>query len=124
MKNMKCIHSHIRLVLILSLAALLLIPSFAFAAETYKLTILHTNDHHGHFMKFNPYPVMDVGGLAAQSTLVNVVRAEVEGDGGSVLLLSAGDVNMGVPESDLLNAEPRYRADESDRLRSHDTRES
>ena len=101
MKEMK----YARLIFALSLAALLLIPSFA-SAETVKLTILHTNDSHGHFMKFNPYPVMDVGGLAAQSTLVNVVRAEVEGDGGSVLLLSAGDINTGIPESDLLDAEP------------------
>lgn len=83
--------------------------SFSASAQEVKLTILHTNDHHGHFQKFNPYPVSDVGGLAAQSTLVNIVRAEVEGDGGHVLLLSAGDVNTGVPESDLLDAEPDFK---------------
>ena len=75
-------------------------------ASDNRLTILHTNDHHGHFQKFAPYPVKDVGGLAAQSTLVNTVRAEVEKAGGNVLLLSAGDINTGVPESDLLDAEP------------------
>lgn len=79
----------------------------AFAKE-FQLTILHTNDHHGHFQKFDPYPVEDVGGLAAQSTLVNIVRAEVENGGGHVLVLSAGDVNTGVPESDLLDAEPDF----------------
>ncbi len=84
----------------------LFLLSFSAYAKEYKLTILHTNDHHGHFQKFSPYPVSDVGGLAAQSTLVNIVRAEVEGDGGHVLLLSAGDVNTGVPASDLLDAEP------------------
>ena len=105
MKDMK----HTRLVLTLSLTTLLLISSFAFA-ETVKLTILHTNDHHGHFMKFNPYPVMDVGGLAAQSTLVNIVRAEVEKAGGFVLVLSAGDINTGIPESDLLAAKPDITA--------------
>lgn len=78
-------------------------------AKEHKLTILHTNDHHGHFQSFNPYPVKDVGGLAAQSTLVNIVRAEVEKDNGNVLLLSAGDVNTGVPESDLLDAEPDFK---------------
>lgn len=78
-------------------------------AKEHKLTILHTNDHHGHFQSFNPYPVKDVGGLAAQSTLVNIVRAEVEKDDGNVLLLSAGDVNTGVPESDLLDAEPDFK---------------
>lgn len=83
--------------------------SFSAYAKEYKLTILHTNDHHGHFQKFNPYPVADVGGLAAQSTLVNIVRAEAEEEGGHVLLLSAGDVNTGVPESDLLDAEPDFK---------------
>ncbi len=83
----------------------LLLSSTAFA-EVKNLTILHTNDHHGHFMKFAPYPVRDVGGLAAQSTLVNITRAEVEKDGGVVLLLSAGDFNTGIPESDMLDAEP------------------
>lgn len=83
--------------------------SFSAYAKEYRLTILHTNDHHGHFQKFSPYPVSDVGGLAAQSTLVNIVRSEVEEDGGHVLLLSAGDVNTGVPESDLLDAEPDFK---------------
>ncbi len=86
----------------------LLTSSMSYAAEK-KLTILHTNDHHGHFQKFNPYPVKDVGGLAAQSTLVNITRAEAEKDGGAVLVLSAGDVNTGVPESDLLDAKPDFK---------------
>ena len=73
-----------------------------------RLTILHTNDHHGHFAAFDSYPFTDIGGLAAQSTLVNRVRAEVESRGGGVLLLSAGDVNTGVPESDLLEARPDF----------------
>ncbi len=94
-----------RIVFIVSLICLLVSPAAVFAKE-YQLTILHTNDHHGHFMKFNPYPVMDVGGLAAQSTMVNIIRAEVEKAGGHVLLLSAGDVNTGIPESDMLQAEP------------------
>jgi len=90
------------------LSTLLMFSLFSTAsfAKTYQLTILHTNDHHGHFLKFNPYPVMDVGGLSAQSTLVNIVRAEAAEQGGHVLLLSAGDVNTGIPESDMLDAEP------------------
>jgi 5'-nucleotidase/UDP-sugar diphosphatase len=78
-------------------------------AKTFHLTILHTNDHHGHFDKFDAYPAIDVGGLAAQSTLVNIVRAEVEKSGGWTLLLSAGDINTGVPESDMLDAEPDFK---------------
>ncbi|PIE35445.1 hypothetical protein CSA56_04240 [candidate division KSB3 bacterium] len=105
MKVLKCIQCYSRLLFMLSLVSLLVLP-MTVLAETYNLTILHTNDHHGHFAKFDPYPVMDVGGLAAQSTLVNIVRAEVAKSGGHSLLLSAGDINTGIPESDLLDAEP------------------
>ena len=93
-----------RVLIILALVSLLVIPTTVFAKE-YKLTILHTNDYHGHFKSSNY-----AGGLAAQSTLVNIVRAEVAEAGGYVLLLSAGDVNMGTPESDMLDAEPDFKA--------------
>ncbi|EMV4344641.1 bifunctional UDP-sugar hydrolase/5'-nucleotidase [Salmonella enterica] len=73
--------------------------------KTYKITILHTNDHHGHFWRseYGEY------GLAAQKTLVDSIRKEVAQEGGSVLLLSGGDINTGVPESDLQDAEPDFR---------------
>ncbi|WP_060983588.1 bifunctional UDP-sugar hydrolase/5'-nucleotidase UshA [Vibrio splendidus] len=73
--------------------------------ETYKLTILHTNDNHGRFWqnKYGEY------GMAARKTLVDQLRAEVEAEGGSVLLLSGGDINTGVPESDLQDAEPDFK---------------
>lgn len=73
--------------------------------KTYNITILHTNDHHGHFWRseYGEY------GLAAQKTLVDSIRKEVAQEGGSVLLLSGGDINTGVPESDLQDAEPDFR---------------
>lgn len=73
--------------------------------KTYDITILHTNDHHGHFWRseYGEY------GLAAQKTLVDSIRQEVAAKGGSVLLLSGGDINTGVPESDLQDAEPDFR---------------
>lgn len=73
--------------------------------KTYKITILHTNDHHGHFWRseYGEY------GLSAQKTLVDGIRKEVAAQGGSVLLLSGGDINTGVPESDLQDAEPDFR---------------
>ena len=73
--------------------------------KTYKITILHTNDHHGHFWR-NEYGEY---GLAAQKTLVDNIRQQVTAQGGSVLLLSGGDINTGVPESDLQDAEPDFR---------------
>ena len=67
-----------------------------------KLTILHTNDHHGRF-----WPNGDGEyGMAARKTLIDRQRAEIKAAGGEVLLLDGGDVNTGVPESDLQDAEP------------------
>ncbi|GAA3881370.1 bifunctional UDP-sugar hydrolase/5'-nucleotidase UshA [Gibbsiella dentisursi] len=73
--------------------------------KTYDITILHTNDHHGRFWQ------NDRGeyGLSAQKTLVDSIRQEVAAQGGSLLLLSGGDINTGVPESDLQDAEPDFR---------------
>ncbi|BET42681.1 bifunctional UDP-sugar hydrolase/5'-nucleotidase UshA [Atlantibacter hermannii] len=73
--------------------------------KTYKITILHTNDHHGHFWR-NEYGEY---GLAAQKTLVDGIRQQVAEQGGNVLVLSGGDINTGVPESDLQDAEPDFR---------------
>ncbi|PLR54335.1 bifunctional UDP-sugar hydrolase/5'-nucleotidase [Chimaeribacter arupi] len=83
-------------------------PAISYAWEkdkTYDITILHTNDHHGHFWQ-NAYGEY---GLSAQKTLVDAIRKEVAEQGGSVLLLSGGDINTGVPESDLQDAEPDFR---------------
>ncbi|CCN70620.1 bifunctional UDP-sugar hydrolase/5'-nucleotidase UshA [Vibrio nigripulchritudo] len=72
---------------------------------TYKLTVLHTNDHHGRFWqnKYGEY------GMAARKTLIDELRSEIRAEGGSVLLLSGGDINTGVPESDLQDAEPDFK---------------
>lgn len=90
------------------LLSLLTTPLLAQAWEkdhTYKFTVLHTNDHHGRFWN-NEH---DEYGLAAQKTLVDNLREEIQAHGGSVLLLSGGDINTGVPESDLQDAEPDFR---------------
>lgn len=75
------------------------------ADTTYKLTVLHTNDHHGRFWK-NRYGEY---GMAARKTLIDDLREEIQAEGGSVLLLSGGDINTGVPESDLQDAEPDFK---------------
>ncbi|MBA2404346.1 MAG: metallophosphoesterase, partial [Bdellovibrionales bacterium] len=49
-------------------------------------------------------------GLAQQSTLVNQIRAEAKLSNSHVLLLSAGDINTGAPESNIFNAEPDIKA--------------
>lgn len=66
--------------------ALALLAAFTLAGQpaqayekdkTYKITILHTNDHHGHFWRseYGEY------GLAAQKTLVDGIRKEVAEEG-------------------------------------------
>ena len=72
---------------------------------TVKLTVLHTNDHHGRFWKNNDGEY----GLAARKTLIDAVRAEVKAAGGHTLLLDGGDINTGIPESDTQDAEPDFK---------------
>ena len=102
---MKFVKQGIALAMLAALG-LTTLPAQAYEKDkTYKITILHTNDHHGHFWR-NDYREY---GLAAQKTLVDGIRKEVAAEGGSVLLLSGGDINTGVPESDLQDAEPDFR---------------
>ena len=63
--------------------ALALLTTFTLASETalayeqdktYKITVLHTNDHHGHFWR-NEYGEY---GLAAQKTLVSAKRLRLK----------------------------------------------
>ncbi|HBV91055.1 MAG TPA: bifunctional UDP-sugar hydrolase/5'-nucleotidase, partial [Pantoea sp.] len=67
-----------------------LMPLFSQAAEadhTYRFSLLHTNDEHGHFW-FN---AQGEYGLAAQKTLMDTLRYDVQARGGGALILSAGD---------------------------------
>ncbi|MFC3022237.1 bifunctional UDP-sugar hydrolase/5'-nucleotidase UshA [Vibrio zhugei] len=69
-----------------------------------KFTILHTNDNHGRFWK-NDH---EEYGMSARKTLINRIRNEVAESGGSTLVFSGGDINTGVPQSALLDAEPDF----------------
>lgn len=91
--------------LMLSLMTTPMLASAWVKDQTYKFTVLHTNDHHGHFWP-NEH---DEYGLAAQKTMMDELRYDVQSHGGSVLILSGGDINTGVPESDLQDAEPDFR---------------
>jgi 5'-nucleotidase / UDP-sugar diphosphatase len=72
--------------------------------RSYNLTILHTNDHHGRFWKNQNGEY----GMAARKTVIDRIRQEVKDAGGYSLLLDGGDVNTGVPESDLQDAVPDF----------------
>ncbi len=73
--------------------------------KTYYLTVLHTNDHHGRFWQNGDGEY----GMAARKTLIDQIRGEVAQSGGQSLLLDGGDVNTGVPESDLQDAVPDFK---------------
>ncbi|KJR21617.1 MULTISPECIES: bifunctional UDP-sugar hydrolase/5'-nucleotidase UshA [Vibrio] len=76
----------------------------ATATSCSKFTVLHTNDHHGRFWENNNGEY----GMAARKTLIDSIRAEVSSNGGTSILLSGGDINTGVPESDMQDAEPDF----------------
>ncbi len=99
-RNKRCLGA-----LLLALSALPLAAQAWEKDRTYKFTVLHTNDHHGRFW----HNEQGEYGLAAQKTLVDQLRYDVQAHGGAVLILSGGDINTGVPESDLQDAEPDFR---------------
>ena len=89
----------------LTLLASCAAPTLPSPRAPLKLTILHTNDHHGRFWTNADGEY----GMAARKTLIDRLRAEVSANGGHTLLLDGGDINTGVPESDLQDAEPDFK---------------
>ncbi len=102
-----------RLLVGLTIALLSLPPlAAAQAARTAQLTILHTNDTHGHLLPFS-YPdsaasgrelqglrtYKDIGGIARRATLVKRIRAEQKARGVETWLVDAGDYSDGTPFS-------------------------
>lgn len=76
-----------------------------------RLVVIHTNDSHGQVIPFkDPATKQRLGGMAARATIVKRIRAEATRMGAFVLIVDAGDVNTGVPESDLLDAIPDLEA--------------
>ncbi len=98
-------HRFLRLAIV---TVVLLCISTAVRAESAALTILHTNDTHGHLLPFS-YPEVvpqgselaqlakrsDIGGIARRATLVNRIRAELDRRGATVWLVDAGDFSDG-----------------------------
>ncbi len=85
------------------------VASFGQRPSSVKLTILHTNDTHGHLLPYS-YPQTDdpgmevahlerqtnIGGAARRATLINRIRAE---KGHATLLVDGGDICDGTPLS-------------------------
>lgn len=104
--NLKLNRLCLSLSVVVALAGCALVPyQGAEKDKTYRLTVLHTNDHHGRYWKNSDGEY----GMAARKTLVDEIRREVAASGGQTLLLDGGDVNTGVPESDMQEAVPDFK---------------
>lgn len=103
----------IRRLFIAACLLVLIVPALAGAqAATAQLTILHTNDTHGHLLPFS-YPALvpagsdleqlkvrtDIGGIARRATLVQQIRTQQKGRGIPVWLMDIGDYSDGTPFS-------------------------
>ncbi len=94
------------------LAALVLVALVPVLSLAVSLTILHTNDTHGHLLPFS-YPSIvdpgsaesdlstrsDIGGIARRATLVRQIRRELGAKGIPVWLIDSGDICDGSPFS-------------------------
>ena len=95
----------------LFIATLLFVSFFSLSAlvndnKDRLLTVIYTNDGHGMAWSFDEPENPKIGGLAAQKTLVDKIRAEVQGKGGDVLVLSGGDITLGDPRSNVCKNMP------------------
>ena len=79
----------------------LLIGSFFVYSFALEVMLLHTNDHHGSLYRYW-YELQEVAGLAERA---HIIRQITEGEE-NYLLLDAGDMNTGVYESLIFEAEP------------------
>jgi 5'-nucleotidase len=98
--------------LLVAFALFVLTASPLAAGQSVSLTILHTNDTHGHLQPFS-YPdaavggpelqglrvYRNVGGIARRATLVKKIRRELETRGVAVWLVDVGDYSDGTPFS-------------------------
>ena len=107
--DMSAKFSQIGLILGLSLLAVGCVNQSAESSandeKVHKLVILHTNDHHGRFW----HNAKGEYGMAARKTLIDDLRAEAKSNGQELILLSGGDINTGIPESDMQYAEPDFK---------------
>lgn len=90
------------------LGALLALSSPVLAQPTARLTILHTNDTHGHLMPFS-YPAVapegsvletlserrDIGGIARRAAMAAGIRSQLASQGIPVWLVDVGDFSDG-----------------------------
>jgi 5'-nucleotidase / UDP-sugar diphosphatase len=76
------------------------------AADALKLTILHMNDPHAHYLPYAEAGVEGlIGGFARAQTVLKEVQAQNKAEGRHTLLFMAGDLLMGTPFSTAFKGE-------------------
>lgn len=103
--SLSLIYKSILISSIFTISACSVFKEQASVSKTHKITILHTNDNHGRFWHNEDGEY----GMAARKTLLDRLRSEAKAQDSEVLLLSGGDINTGIPESDMLHAEPDFK---------------
>lgn len=88
------------------MCSFLFLSCFFVSSQSVDLTILHTNDQHGHLLPQDIPGQKMVGGIAARMSLVREIKNEIAPKGGYMLLLDGGDLNTGAPIADMFLAKP------------------
>ena len=96
----------------ISILFLSLLASATALGQQVSMTILHTNDTHGHLLPFSYPPLLlrvltipalearkNIGGIARRTTLVKRLREELGRQGIKVWLVDTGDFTDGTPFS-------------------------
>lgn len=90
----------VRTAIAMALAAFLFAATGVLAAEPLKLTILHMNDAHGHYLPYlSKGCETPIGGFAKAATVIADVEKTNQKEGRQTLVFVAGDLLMGTPLS-------------------------
>lgn len=87
--------------------SLLLFLAGGSLAKDLSLTLLYTNDTHGHLLPFDMKDSKDIGGISRRAALIDKIRKEAGPE--KVLVLDAGDVYQGTPMSAMFKGKVDYK---------------
>jgi 2',3'-cyclic-nucleotide 2'-phosphodiesterase (5'-nucleotidase family) len=101
--------------IVVSVVLLLALALPSWGAETWSLTILHTNDLHGRLLAFDygggedapPWPEGHLGGLARRATALEKLRGEIDCP---LVLIDTGDIFTRGPWHEKWYGEPEIEA--------------
>jgi len=100
-----CNRSYFRIVQLISFIILLVAFSISGCAKPVHITVLYSNDIHGHILPFDDTRNgKDIGGAARRSTLIQQIKKENP----NTIALDAGDLLSGTPISGIFKGEADF----------------